>query len=150
MLVQRESVIHSMVEMKDGAFLAHMGVPDMRIPIQYAFTYPERLTTPARPMDFGAIGRIHFEKPDIKRFPCLKLAYDAGRQGGTMPAVLNAANEVAVQAFLQGRIGFTSIARLVERVMLKHYGLPAPDLDAILASDAWARRVSADLISLEG
>jgi len=149
-LVQRESVIHSMVEMKDGAFLAHMGVPDMRIPIQYAFTYPERLTTPARPMDFGAIGRIHFEKPDIKRFPCLKLAYDAGRQGGTMPAVLNAANEVAVQAFLQGRIGFTSIARLVERVMLKHYGLPAPDLDAILASDAWARRVSADLISLEG
>ncbi len=148
-LVQRESIIHSMVELKDGAFLAHIGVPDMRIPIQYAFTYPKRWASPAQAMDFESMGSIHFEKPDMTRFPCLKLAYEAGRQGGTMPAVLNAANEIAVQAFLEGRIGFTRIASLVERVMLKHYGLPHPDLDTILASDAWARRFSSDLISME-
>lgn len=145
-LIQRESIIHSMVEMKDGAFLAHLGVPDMRIPIQYALTYPERMESLAPSLDFTNLPYIHFEWPDLERFPSLGLAYQAGRTGGTMPAVLNAANEVAVQAFLEERIAFTRIPVLVEAVMLKHNSQEWPDLPAILESDSWARRKCAELI----
>lgn len=112
-LVQRESVIHSMVELMDGAFIAHLGTADMRIPIQYALTYPERLHSPVPVLDFASQGRIHFEKPDYNRFPALELAYEAGKTGGTMPAVMNGANEVAVQAFLDGKIAFVRMADLV-------------------------------------
>lgn len=145
-LIQRESIIHSMVELKDGAFLAHLGVPDMRIPIQYALTYPDRLESLASPLDFSNLPGIHFEQPDGERFPSLGLAYQAGWAGGTMPAVLNAANEVAVQAFLEGRTTFTRIPVLVEAVMLKHERQEQPDLPAIMEADSWARRICAELI----
>lgn len=145
-LIQRESIIHSMVELKDGAFLGHLGVPDMRIPIQYALTYPERMESLAPSLDFSALSCIHFEQPDLERFPSLGLAYQAGRTGGTMPAVLNAANEVAVQAFLDGRIAFTRIPILVEAVMLKHEKQKQPDLPAIMEADRWARHICAELI----
>lgn len=145
-LIQRESIIHSMVEMQDGAFLAHLGVPDMRIPIQYALSYPERMESLAPSLDFSNLPCIHFERPDTGRFPSLALAYQAGRTGGTMPAVLNAANEVAVQAFLDERIAFTRIPVLVETVMLKHSSQDRPDLPAILEADNWARQRCAELI----
>lgn len=145
-LIQRESIIHSMVELKDGAFLAHIGVPDMRIPIQYALTYPERMESLAPSLDFTSLPCIHFERPDLERFPSLGLAYQAGRAGGTMPAVMNAANEVAVQAFLEHRILFTKIPVLVEAVMLKHERQERPDLAAIMEADSWARRSCAELI----
>lgn len=148
-LVQRESLIHSMVELSDGAFLAHMGVPDMRIPIQYALTYPERLASQARDLDFSLIQQIHFARPDLNRFPALGLAYDAGRCGGTLPAVLNAANEVAVQAFLEKKIGFTRIASLVEMTMTAHSCQSSPDLQTIMEADSWARRVCSDLVAKE-
>ncbi|MEN6348050.1 MAG: 1-deoxy-D-xylulose-5-phosphate reductoisomerase [Syntrophomonas sp.] len=149
-LVQRESIIHSMVELVDGSFLAHLGVPDMRIPIQYAFTYPLRMASPAKFLDFRKLTAIHFDAPDIVRFPALSLAYAAGKEGGTMPAVLNAANEVAVGGFIEGRIGFTGIALMVEKVMGKHNKITAPGLEDILQADAWARVTAAELIGKGG
>lgn len=145
-LVQKESVIHSMVELVDGSFLGHLGVADMRIPIQYALTYPERLISPAEHLDFTQLGSIHFEKPDTTRFPALSLACEAGKTGGTMPAVMNAANEIAVIGFLQGKIGFVDIASLVEQVMLKHNVIYKPDLDTILSADRRARDICEDII----
>ncbi|MEN6324712.1 MAG: 1-deoxy-D-xylulose-5-phosphate reductoisomerase [Syntrophomonas sp.] len=138
-LVQRESVIHSMVELKDGSFLAHLGAADMRIPIQYALTYPQRMESPAVSLDFKNLGAIHFAAPDTKKFPALQLAYGAGKLGGSMPAVLNAANEVAVNAFLARQTGFTNIAILVEAVMKEHGNIKEPSLEDILQADAWAR-----------
>ncbi|MDD3268140.1 MAG: 1-deoxy-D-xylulose-5-phosphate reductoisomerase [Syntrophomonadaceae bacterium] len=138
-LVQRESVIHSMVELKDGSFLAHLGVADMRIPIQYALTYPQRMESPAFSLDFKSLQAIHFANPDIEKFPALQLAYQAGKLGGSMPAVLNAANEVAVNAFLARKTSFTAIALLVEEVMKEHANIKAPSLEDILQADAWAR-----------
>lgn len=138
-LVQRESLIHSMVELKDGSFLAHLGVADMRIPIQYALTYPQRIESPAASLDFKNLGAIHFAAPDTNKFPALQLAYEAGKLGGSMPAVLNAANEVAVNAFLAQQTGFTSIAILVEKVMKEHVNIKEPSLEDILQADAWAR-----------
>ena len=140
-VVQRESIIHSMVELVDGAFIAHLGVPDMRIPIQYALTYPERLDSPAKSLDFTGLRAIHFDLPDKRKFPALELAYSAGKIGGTMPAVLNAANEAAVNIFIKGKIAFTDIPVLVEKVMLKHDCIENPDLDDILEVDKWAREV---------
>ncbi len=140
-VVQRESIIHSMVELVDGAFIAHLGVPDMRIPIQYALTYPERLDSPAKSLDFTGLRAIHFDLPDKRKFPALELAYSAGKIGGTMPAVLNAANEAAVNIFIKGKIAFTDIPVLVEKVMLKHDCVENPDLDDILEVDKWAREV---------
>ncbi|HWP98621.1 MAG TPA: 1-deoxy-D-xylulose-5-phosphate reductoisomerase [Syntrophomonadaceae bacterium] len=149
-LIQKESIIHSMVELRDGAFLAHMGVPDMRIPIQYALTYPERWISPAKCLDFTQLQAIHFDRPDLERFPCLGLAYQAGSMGGTMPAVLNAANETAVEAFLQGRIPFTRIAVLVEQVMSRHQVITHPNLETILDADAMARQTCSSLIVTGG
>ncbi|MGE5423622.1 MAG: 1-deoxy-D-xylulose-5-phosphate reductoisomerase [Ignavibacteriales bacterium] len=146
-LVHRESAIHSMVELIDGSFLAHLGSADMRIPIQYALSYPSRQPTPGQPLDFVKLGQIHFEAPDLERFPALALAYAAGRAGKTMPAVMNAANEVAVNAFLAGELGFLEIAEIVSRVMAGHQVLSEPNLDTILAADVWAREETARIIS---
>lgn len=148
-LVQKESVIHSMVEFIDGSFLAHLGAADMRIPIQYALSYPERFESPARHLDFFELQAIHFAVPDTERFPALALALEAGRRGGTLPAVMNAANEIAVHQFLQHTIGFTDIPRLVEQVMLRHQVIESPALQEILEADAWAREYCRGLISKE-
>lgn len=145
-LVHKESIIHSMVELIDGSFLAHLGVPDMRIPIQYALTYPERMLSCAESLDFFAVKNLHFERPDIKRFPALALAYEAGRIGGSMPAVLNAANEVAVAAFLNRKISFLSIVQIVEKVMLKHEVINEPLLEEIFMADEWARKEAEYLV----
>ena len=144
-VIQKESVIHSMVELVDGAFLGHLGVADMRIPIQYALSYPERLPSPAASLDFSQIGAIHFQQPNLKRFPLLGVAYEAGRIGGTMPAAMNAANEVAVHKFLAGQIGFLEIARLVEKVLEAHSLVARPQLDDIFAVDGWARAYCSEL-----
>ncbi|HWQ76100.1 MAG TPA: 1-deoxy-D-xylulose-5-phosphate reductoisomerase [Syntrophomonas sp.] len=138
-LVQKESVIHSMVEFADGAFLAHLGAADMRIPIQYALTYPERMISPAAHLDFTQLGAIHFAAPDVGRFPALELAIDAGRHGGTLPAVMNAANETAVWAFINRQIKFNQIAMVVDNVMQEHTITDRPALEEILEADRWAR-----------
>ena len=145
-LVQKESVIHSMVELVDGSFLGHLGAADMRIPIQYALSYPERFDSPAAALDFSQVGCIHFQKPDIQRFPLLDLAYQAGRRGGTMPAAMNAANEIAVKSFLNRRIKFLDIATLVEKVMQRQDVLDNPSLEQIFAADRWARESCHTLI----
>lgn len=145
-LVQKESVIHSMVELVDGSFLGHLGVADMRIPIQYALSYPERLNSPAAVLDFSQVGCIHFQKPDTQLFPLLNLAYQAGRQGGTLPAVMNAANETAVNSFLHHQIQFLDIAVLVEKVMYQQELISHPSLDQIFAADSWARQYCQGLI----
>jgi 1-deoxy-D-xylulose-5-phosphate reductoisomerase len=146
-LVQRESIIHSMVELVDGSFLAHLGVADMRIPIQYALTWPGRLESPARSLDFTSLGRIHFDQVDKSRFPCLMLAFEAGRAGGTMPTVLNAANEIAVSNFLNGKIKFMDIPALVEKTMSKHSLVINPGLETIFEADNWARETCRAMVN---
>lgn len=145
-LVQRESAIHSMVELVDGSFLAHLGSADMRIPIQYALSYPERMKSPGGILDFFSLGKIHFERPDMERFPALRLAYEAGKTGRTMPAVMNAANEVAVGSFLSGKLGFTQIAEVVGKVMQLHQPAADPGLATIMEADNWARETCSRLI----
>lgn len=145
-LVQKESVIHSMVEFVDGSFLAHLGVADMRIPIQYALSYPQRYESLAQQLDFTKLGVIHFAAPDQERFPALALAIAAGRRGGSLPAVMNAANEVAVQSFLQKSITFNKIPRLVEQVMARHDIIEQPSLQEILEADTWAREYCQSLL----
>lgn len=147
-VVHPQSIIHSMLEMNDGSVLAQMGYPDMRIPISYALSYPERLPINyIKPFDFVKAGSLSFEEPDVRNFPCLSLAYDAARRGGTMPAVLNAANESAVRDFLAGRIKFTDISKFIKKAMDKHLKefVAAPSLEDILAADARARCFSPKL-----
>jgi 1-deoxy-D-xylulose-5-phosphate reductoisomerase len=138
-VIHPESIIHSMVEFRDGAVMAQLGTPDMRVPIQYALSYPERLPLPARPLDLISLGALHFRPADFSRYPCLRMAYEAGRAGGTMPAVLNAANEVAVERFLAGEIPFLAIEEVIERVLSKHVGISDPTLEEIEEADRWAR-----------
>jgi 1-deoxy-D-xylulose-5-phosphate reductoisomerase len=138
-IVHPQSVIHSMVEMVDGSVIAQMGVTDMKHPIQYALTYPERQEGCLEPLNLGKLSQLTFEEPDLERFPCLGLAYDALRAGGTMPAVLNAANEVAVQSFLDGKIGLADIGAVNKGVMDEHSPVSADSLGAILQADEWAR-----------
>lgn len=138
-VIHPQSIIHSMVEFEDGAVLAQLGVPSMLVPIQYALTYPERFESGAGRVDFVALGALTFEEPDLERFPALGLAYEACRMGGTMPAVMNAANEVAVTYFLSRKIKFTDIPRIIEKVMSGHNNVADPSLDDILMADAWAR-----------
>lgn len=138
--VHPQSIVHSMVEYIDGSVIAQMGIPDMRIPIAYALAYPERLELGLPRLDFFTVQTLTFQEPDLNRFPCLKLAFAACKAGGTMPAVLNAANEVAVQAFLDNRIPFSGIPRLVNQAMEEHALDPAAELEAILEADTWARR----------
>jgi len=142
-LIHPEALIHSMVEFNDGVIMAQLSVPDMRIPIQYALSYPERLPNKLPGVDFYRLNKLHFEKPDLEKFPCLSLAYQAARQLGTMPAVLNAANEVSVNNFLNKRIGFLAIPQIVEKVMRRHKAIADPDLSDIMAADAWAREEAA-------
>ena len=141
-LVHPQSIVHSLVEFCDTSVLAQMGLPDMQLPIQYALTYPRRLPMPLEPLDLGAIGSLTFRKPDTDRFPGLKLGFRAAREGGTSGAVLNAANEVAVEAFLDGRIGFCRIPEVVERAMDCVPVGAEPTIDEILAADASAREIA--------
>lgn len=144
-LIHPEAIVHGMVEFVDGSHLAHLGITDMKLPIQYALSYPERLDNHLPTLDFVKLKSLHFENPDKKRFPCLGLGYEASRQGGTMPAVLNAANEVAVENFLQNKIGFTDIVRTIAAVMNRHAVIRHPSLKAILQTDAWARQEASGL-----
>ncbi|MDQ5844878.1 MAG: 1-deoxy-D-xylulose-5-phosphate reductoisomerase [Acidobacteriota bacterium] len=138
-VVHPESVVHSMVELVDGSVIAQMGVTDMRHAIQYALTYPERHACELPPLDLTALSALHFEPPDLERFPCITLAYRALREGGTLPAAMNAANEEAVQAFIDERICLTDIPRVIEAVMDSHDIQPATDLNTILNADRSAR-----------
>jgi len=139
-LVHPESVVHSMIEMIDGSVIAQMGVTDMRHAIQYALTYPERHSCQLPPLDLTAVSGLHFEAPDHDRFPCIRLAYRALREGGTLPAAMNAANEEAVAAFLNQRICLTEIPQVIEAVMNQHSNQPAKDIQTILDADHEARR----------
>lgn len=138
-LIQRQSKIHSMVEFADGSVIAHLGASDMRIPIQFAFSHPDRWDTPAPRVDFRQLGSLDFAEPDPEAFSCLALAERAGNQGGTMPCVLNAANEVAVDAFLNGGCTFTDIARVVEAAMDAHRIERVESIQQLRAVDIWAR-----------
>jgi len=138
-VVHPQSIVHSMVEFIDGSVLAQLSVTDMCFPIQYAVTYPERMPSGLPPLDLAKLGSLSFEAPDEKRFPALRLAREAGEAGGTLPGVFNAANEVAVEAFLEGRISFPRIWGMVESVMQEHRTEKNPNLDSIVAADQWAR-----------
>jgi 1-deoxy-D-xylulose-5-phosphate reductoisomerase len=145
-LVHPQSIIHSMAAYCDGSILAQMGIPDMQEAIAYALSYPNRLGLQQPLPDFAALGQLTFRQPDMTLFPCLKLAFDACLKGGTLPAVMNAANEVAVQAFLDRHLAFTDIPRVIESAMKTHQVEGDPDLRAILDADAWARKTAQHLI----
>ena len=134
-----ESIVHSLVEFGDGSVKAQLGYPDMKLPIQLALSYPARLQPTVEPLDLASVGTLNFSRPDLDRYPCLKLAQQAGRAGGTYPAVMAAADEVAVEAFLERRISFTEIADYVNQAMDAHRNTNNPDIEAIDAADAWAR-----------
>jgi 1-deoxy-D-xylulose-5-phosphate reductoisomerase len=138
-VIHRQSIVHSLVEFRDGATLAQLSPPDMRLPIQYALLYPERPWNDLPRLDLAAIGRLTFEQPDEARFPCLRLAREAAAAGGSVPAVMSAANEEAVGLFLQETIRFDEIAACIERVMSEHRPLPEPNVSEVLAADTWAR-----------
>ncbi|MDZ7292375.1 MAG: 1-deoxy-D-xylulose-5-phosphate reductoisomerase [candidate division KSB1 bacterium] len=138
-LIHPQSIIHSMVEFVDGSIKAQLGVPDMRLPIQYALTYPDRLPNNFPRMDFSHWHQLTFQEPDFDKFACLRLAYEALREGGTAPAVLNAANEEAVSAFLSETIRFDQIPHLIERALQQHQNHRQADFDGVLAADRWAR-----------
>jgi 1-deoxy-D-xylulose-5-phosphate reductoisomerase len=147
-VIHPQSVIHSLVEYVDGSVLAQLGHPDMRTPIAQALAYPERVESGVPPLDLGALAALAFEPPDPARFPCLGLAYDALREGGTAPAILNAANEIAVAAFLDGRIGFAEIARACAETLARVPARPVAALDDALAADAEARAVATRILGL--
>ncbi len=148
-LVHPQSVIHSMVEYVDGSVLAQLGTPDMRTPIAHALAWPERMETPVASLNLAQVGRLDFEAPDPVRFPALRLARAAMEAGGAVPAILNAANEVAVAAFLTRRVGFTAIAAIVEQVMDRYEAAPPSSIAEVLAVDSEARRISAAVIESE-
>ncbi len=146
-VMHRESIVHSLVEFMDGSLKAQLGVPDMRVPIQVALCYPDRMAMPSVPyLDLKRIGELHFSELKLDRYPCLALALEAGHRGGTYPAVLSAADEVAVANFLAGRIGFTQIAEVIDQTVNTHHGIVKPDLEDILMADAWARERAEQLI----
>jgi len=142
-VIHPQSIVHSIVEFVDGSAKAQLSMPDMRLPIQYALTYPERWESPYRQeIDLGKVGLLQFEPPDLNRFPSLRLAMQAGEKGGTYPAVLSAADEVAIELFLSKRIRFTDIASLVSRTLDRHEVVNEPSLEEIMAADAWARKTA--------
>ena len=145
-VVHPQSVIHSMIEFEDGAVLAQLGNPDMRGPIGYAMGYPERLPYDARPLDFAALGQLTFAAPDLTRFPCLKMAYDALRAGGSMPVVLNGANEAAVAAFLREQIPFGCISEIIEETLERSPRTEIACIGDVHAADAAARKIAAEII----
>lgn len=141
-LLHRESIIHSMVEFEDTSVMAQLGSPDMRVPIQYALTYPERIPMQnAKRLRLEEIGKLHFEKMDFTRFKALALAYAAGKEGGTMPTAMNAANEIAVSLFMNGKIPFVEIENIIERVMESHQTIIKPNLEAIMEVDSNTRKI---------
>jgi 1-deoxy-D-xylulose-5-phosphate reductoisomerase len=141
-VIHPQSIVHSLVEYVDGSLIAQLSNPDMRVPIAYALAYPERIASGARPLDLAALKELSFERPDERRFPCLRLAYRALERGGSAPALLNAANEVAVDAFLAGRLSFTGISRVIADTLDAVPAAAAADLDAVMAADAQARRAA--------
>jgi len=145
-LIHPQSIVHSLVEFIDGSLLAQLGIPDMRIPIAYALTYPVRIDNQLKLLDLDDIKCLEFQKPDLKRFPCLQMAYEAGLCGGTMPAVLNAANEIAVEMFLKEKIKFVDLHRIIDKVIQKHHSVMNPSLADILATDKWAREQAKELM----
>lgn len=138
-VIHPESIVHSIVEYKDGSQIAQMGVPDMRLPIQYALTYPERVEATTERLDLASVGRMTFEEVDFDRFPCLKIAYEAAGQVTTLPAAINAADEVLVEQFLAGRIGFMDIPRIIEIVRAEHKTIESPSLAEVMEADSLAR-----------
>ncbi|MDP2654844.1 MAG: 1-deoxy-D-xylulose-5-phosphate reductoisomerase [Candidatus Omnitrophota bacterium] len=146
-VIHPEAIIHSMVAFRDGSVMAQMGITDMRLPIQYALTYPRRFPSGLKDLDFFRLKKFTFEKPDLRKFPALALAVDVARKGGTHPAVLNAADELAVEAFLQGRISFVHLVGAVEKVVARHKSRKDPGLNDILAADAWARQEAARILT---
>jgi len=145
-VVERKSIVHSLVEFVDGSMIGLLSLPDMRLPIQFALTHPERVETTLPRIDLIRIGDLRFEKPDLERFPCLALAYEAARAGGTAPAVLSAADEVAVEAFLEGRIRFGDIYGILKKVVDSHRLESEPNLESIFEVDAWARKTTRAMI----
>lgn len=146
-LIHPQSIIHSMIELKDRSCIAQLSVPDMKGPIAYALSYPERLDDPMPFLDLSAVGKLTFQKPDTEGFPCLLYAYEAMKEGGTMPAVLNAANEVAVNAFLQSEIGFNEIPVVINNTMQLHDRKSALEVDAVVEADRWAREKAKAMIA---
>jgi 1-deoxy-D-xylulose-5-phosphate reductoisomerase len=145
-VVHPQSVVHSMVETTDGATMAQLSLPDMRLPIGYALAYPDRLTTAFGAIDWAQLSHLDFEPPDFDAFPCIGLAYQAGRAGGTAPAVLSAANEVAVAAFLDGRIPWTRISDVIAETLEGHDVADPQTVDDILAADGWSRRRATEVL----
>jgi 1-deoxy-D-xylulose-5-phosphate reductoisomerase len=144
--IHPQSIIHSMVEYIDGCVIAQLGTPDMKAPIAYALSYPERVATGVKPLDLTLFSGLTFFKPDLEKFRCLKLAYEALASGPSMPAVMNAANEVAVAAFLEGRIGFTDIATVIDETMSAHDAVPLVTIEDVLHADRWGRDTAAGAI----
>lgn len=138
-LIHPEAVVHSMVELRDGSVFAQMAACDMRAPIQYALTYPDRFDSRIKSLDFSKIKTLNFYRPDFEKFPCMGLAYEAGEKAGTYPSVLNASNEAAVREFIGGGIRFTDIPKVIEKVLGLHKGVKNPGLEDILEADKWAR-----------
>jgi 1-deoxy-D-xylulose-5-phosphate reductoisomerase len=145
--VHPQSIVHSLIQLCDGATLAHLGYPDMRVPISYALHYPERVDVPVAPLDLVAVGSLTFEPVDEETFACLALARAAARAGGTAPCTLNGANEIAVHAFLNGELRFLDIARVIEETLERLPAGRVHSFDTLAAADAEARRVARDLVS---
>jgi 1-deoxy-D-xylulose-5-phosphate reductoisomerase len=146
-VIHPQSIIHSMVQFSDGCVMAQLSQPDMRLPIQYALSYPERIDLNTKRIDFSELAQLTFEKPDLERFPCLGLAYGALEKGGNATCIMNGANEVAVAAFLEGRIHFTRIPEIIATTMARCTFVAQPDLDAIYSTDFEAKRIASDLIN---
>ena len=145
-LIHSQSIVHSMVEYKDGSIISQMGVPDMIIPISFALSFPHHLKTRVPPLELEKIGTLSFEKPDMKRFRCLDLALKAAEIGGSMPAVLNGANEIAVESFLKGNIGFLDIPDLIEKTMASHENHPIDSIETVMEVDKWARDMARSIL----
>jgi 1-deoxy-D-xylulose-5-phosphate reductoisomerase len=141
-VVHPQSIVHALVQLNDGASLAHLGYPDMRVPISYALHHPDRADVPVRPLDLAELGKLTFEPPDVGTFACLRLAREAAEAGGTAPCVLNAANEVAVHAFLRGELSFTGIARVIESTLAELPARPVRHFSDLYEADAQAREVA--------
>jgi 1-deoxy-D-xylulose-5-phosphate reductoisomerase len=148
--VHPQSIVHSMIEMIDGSIIAQLGVTDMRLMIQYALTYPERIPTDLPALGLDKLSKLEFYEPDFERFPCLGLAYDAMREGGTMPAAMSAANEIAVEAFLNRRITFMQIPGLIAQTMESHKTRPCSSIESVLDADRWARAYTEQLAEGSG
>lgn len=139
-IIHRQSIVHCLIEYVDFGLMAHLSTPDMRLPIHQALVHPEKLPSPIEPLNLTKVGTLSFFEPDTDRFPCLQIAYDTVKMGGTAPAVLNAANEIAVYAFLEGRIGFLDIPTIIQQALEDHTPTPATEIEAIFNADHWARQ----------